>query len=84
MVVGEKLNPADPGGELVERSSGSGFGKCRGRTGRCKQKISSNHQLVLAVLHDRNITILEITVLSLPSNNIIILQKNCGEKKNSQ
>lgn len=57
MVVGEKLNPADPGGELVERSSGSGFGKCkrRGRTGRCKQKISSNHEIGLAVLHNRNI-----------------------------
>lgn len=57
VVVVVKLNPADPGGELVEQSRGSGFGKCkrRGRTGRCKQKISLNYQFVLAVLHDRNI-----------------------------
>ena len=55
VVVGGKLNPADPGGELVERSSGSGFGKCRGRTGRCKQKIYINQSLVPTASHNINI-----------------------------
>lgn len=85
MVVGRKLNPADLGGELVEQPSESAFGKRKrcGRTSRCKQKISVNHQLVLAVLHDRYSSPPEFTILSLPTVNIDILQKHCGRKRSS-